>query len=83
MLVIFTLNLWKVKQTSVEFLLFACLVFDEKIFVFSKCGKEYKTNGEGRSDSEEYILAFLKTVFPHVLSSVDADIPQNIIFSDL
>ena len=39
MLVIFTLSLQKVKQASLEFLLFVCLVSGEKILVISECGK--------------------------------------------
>ena len=39
MLVIFTLSLQKVKQTSLEFLLFVCLVSGEKILVVSECGR--------------------------------------------
>lgn len=39
MLVIFTLSLQKVKQASLEFLLFVCLVSGEKILVVSECGR--------------------------------------------
>lgn len=69
MWVIFPLSLQKVKQASLEFLWFVCLVSGEKILVVSECAKSINPKVQVevilKKQRQEFVCVFFGTAIPH------------------